>query len=373
MTSVGAFARRLRAALLALCGLLLAGGASARQPDPNVLRRGINVTHWFWHVPGGSFFGKPTYMSDREIDRLATEGFTFVRLPIELDQIQVADLRLDPAKVALLVDAVRRLQARNLGVFVVPMHDRLDLDHSAEDRAKLTEFWGQLAPALAPLPAKLTFPELVNEPVFQNPADWAALQDQLLGMIRKALPEDPVVLTGDRWSSIEGLVQLTSVTDGNVVYTFHFYEPPTLTSHASWDKSINGSMLKPLPFPVTDLSICLETGTSVRDPRVTSLIRGYCNERWDAGRIRARIDKAADWGRANNVVVVASEFGILADHEPESRLRYLAVVRSALEADGLGWALWGYDDGFGFNMPPAARPPDATPDPTVLRALNLAR
>jgi hypothetical protein len=45
-------------------------------------------------------------------------------------------------------------------------------------------------------------------------------------------------------------------------------------------------------------------------------------------------------------------------------------VRKGCERAGIGWALWGYDDVMGFDVP---RPPPPRPplDPALLRALGL--
>ncbi len=94
-------------------------------------------------------------------------------------------------------------------------------------------------PALRPLAPRLTFPELLNEPVFPNaPDQWAALQDTLLHAVRADLPDDTVVLTGNDWGSIGGLIALRPAADPNVVYSFHFYEPGG--AHPRWPPTGRG-------------------------------------------------------------------------------------------------------------------------------------
>ena len=60
-----------------------------------------------------------------------------------------------------------------LAVLVVAQPATWQLERRAEDRAALFAFWAELGPALGKLDAGLTFPELLNEPVFPGmPEAW---------------------------------------------------------------------------------------------------------------------------------------------------------------------------------------------------------
>jgi hypothetical protein len=227
-----------------------------------------------------------------------------------------------------------------------------------------------VAPALRGLDPRLTFPELLNEPVFPGaPEQWQALQDQALGLVRAALPQDTVVLTGNDWGSVAGLVALRPVQDDNVIYSFHYYEPAELTSLAAWRPGLDRTALARLPFPAEPEACArLAAGT---DGDTSGVIRFYCALHWDAGRVAARIATAAAWGRRHHAAVLLGEFGASAALAPIARTAWLRAVRQACEAEGIGWTLWGYDDVMGFGV---ARPPGRQPvlDAGVLRALGLA-
>ena len=108
-----------------------------------------------------------------------------------------------------------------------------------------------LAPALRGLPVGLTFPEVVNEPS-SDPAHWTDLQGRILNVIRGALPDNTIVLTGTDWSSLDGLLKIQPVQDRNVIYSFHTYEPTLLTLLGFWDQGIDKNALAAhIPFPTT--------------------------------------------------------------------------------------------------------------------------
>jgi hypothetical protein len=48
------------------------------------------------------------------------------------------------------------------------------------------------------------------------------------------------------------------------------------------------------------------------------------------------------------VPLICNEFGAYREHTDEaSRMNWIRDVRTALEADGIGWAMWDYRGGFG--------------------------
>ena len=107
----------------------------------------------------------------------------------------------------------------------------------------------------------MTFPETLNEPVFRDdpaPPGGAFRENQLHAVIRSALPDDTIVLTGYDWSSIAGLLRIDEprVPDGR-----RDQQLPLLrsvgTDHArqAWHPGLDRAALARLPFPETDPAI----------------------------------------------------------------------------------------------------------------------
>ena len=227
-----------------------------------------------------------------------------------------------------------------------------------------------MAPALRPLDRRLTFPEILNEPVFADaPQAWAALQQAALAVVRGALPDATVVLTGAGWGGVDGLAALRPVADPNVIYSFHFYEPVELTALAAYRPGLDRAALARLPFP-TDAAGCRAAADSAADGATRGLIAFVCSMRWDAARVGARIEQAAAWGRDHHAAVLLGEFGASRALNAPARLAWLEAVRIACARRGIGWALWGYDDVMGFGIDPHtdAR---AAMDRATLSALGL--
>jgi endoglucanase len=360
---------RLMARLIMASALLCAGVAVARATPPAdrlaVLRHGVNLTNWFRFPARADDDALRSYLSDAAMTALHRAGFGFVRLAVQPELLEAA-----PQRLALLVQAVSRLQRHGLAVVVAAHPATWHLEASAADRGRLLAFWQRVAPALRPLDPRLTYPEILNEPVFaEAPAAWEALQRAALAEIRTALPDATVVLTGADWGSVDGLTALHPLADRNVIYSFHFYEPPELTALASYRPGLDRAALARLPFPMNETGCHVaQQGSDSADTR--ALITFVCGLHWDVARIDARFARAADWGQENHAAVLLGEFGATRRLNTSARLAWLTAVRQACEQRGIGWALWGYDDSMGFGIDPRAAPTPA-PDIATLTALGL--
>lgn len=360
--------RRRLLALLLSCALLPAlVPARTGRADPSVtLRRGVNITGWFRFPVSREPGALAAYVGDQALTDLRNAGFDHVRLAVDPDVVAAADDR------AVLVDAIGRMQRRGLAVIVSPQPQGWQLETVPADRDKLVAFWRALAPALRPLDPARTLPEVLNEPVFPgDPAAWAALQHRVLGEIRRVLPRRTVVLTGQDWGSIKGLLALEPEDDQAVLYSFHLYDPSELTSLAAYRPGLDRAALARLPFPVDDPAACDATADTTGDAATGDLMRYYCGLGWTRARLDATIGQASDWAHRHGVRLLAGEFGATAQLNAPARAAWLQTVRESLEGHGIAWALWGYDDVMGLNV---ARPPGPRPalDPAVLGALGLA-
>jgi hypothetical protein len=279
---------------------------------------------------------------------------------------------IEPARLAAVVTAARRIQAHRLAVVIALDPATWHLEASAADRLRLIETWRMLARALSGLDPDLLMPELLNEPVFANDAEgWQRLQSATLATVRAVLPEVTVILTGANWGGVDGLLALAPINDPDVVYSLHFYEPTELTALAAWKPGLDRAALARLPFPADDAAACADAlrGT---DAGTADIGRYYCATHWDDSRIAARLDAVAAWSRAHAASVMIGEFGATRDLPPATRLAWLRAVRTEAETRHIGWTLWGYDDvmGLGIARPVAMRP---ALDAATLAALGLGR
>jgi len=340
------------------------------------LKRGINVSHWFsQNAPDYSEHHTDTETTPEDIAIIAKLGFDNVRLSVDatpLEQYPRGADGLNAEFIARLDRALDNILADGMAVQVdlhpeEPYKQGIRASNASVDR--LVQLWRRLAAHYANRDPERVFFEIMNEPEENDPYRWAGIQARVAAAIREAAPRHTVIATGPNYSDIIDLLTQHPLPDGNVIYNFHFYDPHEFTHQgASWGATYwiyeHG-----IPYPPTDDSM-QELVKQVPDPADRYKLENYWLDHWGAHRIRLMIDEANSWAHDNNVPLICNEFGAYREvTAPVSRLAWLRDVRTALEADGIGWAMWDYHNGFGVAVKDASG--KSVVDPATVAALGL--
>ena len=338
------------------------------------LSKGVDVTQWFQVYTKVNESHYENYMSNSEIALIAKLGLHHVRLCISPDFLYnpknpgvVSD-----AHIKLLKSAIHRFIHYNLAV-IVDMHntDKQDSEDNPQWVAGYPTFWGVLASRLRNLNPNKVFFEILNEPVFQGREwEWFELQDKCIAAIRKSAPKNTIIVSGPDWGGIDGLLKLTPVADRNVVYSFHFYDPMTFTHQgATWAGPIF-PLLKDIPYPSSPAAVA-KVLSQITNPEARSWVKQYGEQRWDRDKLKSRLDKAIEWAHRYDVSLYCGEFGVYAlVAPPASRSRWFHDFASVLKASGIGYAVWGWDDSFGFGRHYVNGKPVLDPVPIDALGLN---
>jgi aryl-phospho-beta-D-glucosidase BglC (GH1 family) len=376
----------LRALSLSALGLL-ALSASAQSPSTTgaraiafrraaTLTRGINASGWF----GGWGDYKPertsTWITPDDLKLMRSLGFTYVRIGV--DPAYFGYGRADgPGKDALwkrLDDAVDL--ALNNGLIVdLCVFPRDDYKQQLANDRGATQFlflWEALAHHFASRDPDHILFELMNESEVQDPFRWIGIESSVVSAIRRIDTTHTILASGAHYDSLDDLLVTQPLADENVIYTFHFYEPYQFTHQGATWGSPEWLYYKNIPFPAT-VDQLDSTLKSIPSDIARYQLFLYASGNWNADTVRQRIAFAAGWGREHNVPILCNEFGAFRDTAPpDSRARYIEAVRSALEANHIGWAMWDWGGNFGLVTRPD-KTPDSRPtvDPAIAKALNL--
>jgi len=349
--------------------------AFARQQH---LRHGINASEWFAQSPNDYSAAR----TDRLIDAadfalMAKMGFDSVRLSIDpapLEQSMNHWGGPNADFLARLDRAVDGMLSNGLAV-QIDIHPessyKQQVKNSNEGVEKFVMLWRKLAAHYADRDPEKVFFEIMNEPEVNDPYRWAGIQAAAAQAIREAAPKNTIIATGPNWSSLYDLLTQHPLPDGNVIYTFHFYQPEDFTHQgASWGTDWH-IYTHDITYPSTETEMA-DGLKQVPDPHDRYSFEHYWLDHWDAHRIKLLMDSAAAWGEANGVPVTCNEFGVYRRVTPEaSRMRWIHDVRTALEADGIGWTMWDYRGGFGVVWKDDGQP--ARVDQKVVEALGLKK
>jgi hypothetical protein len=216
----------------------------------------------------------------------------------------------------------------------------------------------------------------------------------LVARARAGNPDIALVVTGSCISTPDGLVALDpkALGDGNLIYTFHFYEPFTFTHQGAkfipWpDKYLDGvpwpANRRPISEPLGLLAKNMQTMSDLGEVERAAAAMGARNNLkkfYSSGAgpalIENRFAHVASWAIQNGIPatnILVGEFGVLR-HQADApgarcadRMRWLADVRSAAERHGFTWAYFNYDGPFSILVDDDTR----ELDPVVLASLGL--
>ena len=267
--------------------------------------------------------------------------------------------------------AVERFHRAGLLVMVdIHNEDRpSELDPAWQDA--FVKFWGALAKQLSRFDPEMTILEIINEPVFaRREEEWNVLNARLAAAIRQNAPQHTIVTSGPDWGGIDGLKKLKLLPDKNVVYSFHCYDPfPFTHQGATWA----GDAVKPLrnvPYPSSPEAVEPLLAALANSPSSKGMLENYGRQRWNKEKLAARFREGIEWGAKNQVPLYCGEFGVFPRYaRPEHRANWFRDFGEVLAENKIGWAVWGWDEGFGLNRKMVNGKPVV--DAVVAKALGL--
>jgi aryl-phospho-beta-D-glucosidase BglC (GH1 family) len=348
------------------------------------LRHGINLSEWFAQVYDPKGYTKEhldTWTTASDIALIKSMGFDHVRLSVNPQPMMRHNLadQIPPEYLGYLDSAVKMILAHGLAV-IIDMHPDSDFKAKLVQQddfvEQFSDFWRAIARHYSSYDPEMVYFEVLNEPEFHDRYRWAGVQAKLATAIREGAAQHTIIAAGANWSDVEDLLALTPLSDPNVIYNFHFYDPHTFTHQgATWGVNYWHFESK-LSYPA-NMETAEKVAAAEPDPVNRLAVLRYGLDHWDAFRIGVEISEAAKWAKRWNVPLTCNEFGVYRkDSEPQDRARWLHDVRTTFERDGIGWNMWdfgGRDNGQGFGVVNGPKEGPNTPDEIALEALGLKR
>jgi len=318
------------------------------------LRHGINLSEWFAQVYDPKGYTKEHFESwttATDIALIKSAGFDHVRLSVNPQPMMDAASRSGGTAeyFGYLDSAVKMTLDAGLAV-ELDTHPESDfkarLAKEDEFVERFADFWRMVAQHYSSYDPERVFFEILNEPEMRDPYRWYGVEAKLAAAIREGAPRHTILAAGAKWDDDDDMVFLEPLRDPNVIYVFHFYEPHVFTHQGATWGAFYWHWLKGLHYPSSPENAAQVAATVPDAVHRLDVIR-YGLDHWDASRVEAEINQAADWGQRNGVPLVCNEFGVYRHADPEDRVAWIKDVRTALERHGIGWAMWDYSGSFG--------------------------
>lgn len=339
------------------------------------LRHGINLSEWFAQVYDPKGYTKEHFESwttPTDIALIKSAGFDHVRLSVNPQPLMDAASRSGGTAeyFGYLDSAVKMILDAGLAV-ELDVHPESDfkarLAKEDEFVERFADFWRTVAQHYSSYDPDRVFFEILNEPEMRDPYRWYGVEAKLAAAIREGAPRHTILAAGGNWDNDDDMVFLEPLRDPNVIYVFHFYEPHIFTHQGATWGAFFWHWLKGLHYPSSPENAA-QVATIVPDAVHRLDVIRYGQDHWDASRVEAEINQAADWGKRNGVPLVCNEFGVYRHADPQDRTAWIKDVRTALERHGIGWAMWDYSGSFGVVTKKDGK---ATLDEDTVKALGL--
>lgn len=316
------------------------------------LSRGYNITNWLESARFSGF----TY-DEKFVASLAAAGFKSLRLPIDLDLY--IDRKATPTgstdlvlsdDLFLILDSFDRWTKSNGLSLTIDYHQydkSLDITKPASV-AEVVQLWSKVAQHFSANTREDLFYELMNEPELSigsrapTQAEWTTITEQMIAAIRAQDTTHTLIFGDVEWYGITPLTRREPLSDKNVIYAFHYYEPFIFTHQgASW---ANMASSHDIPYPYTKdrwTEYSTEFGfTQFTDSWILDQARSYYQV-GNRATIRNRIYEARHWGVDHNLPVICNEFGVYdRTSRLEDRTRYYTDLIGIFEEFGIPWQHW---------------------------------
>lgn len=337
------------------------------------LHKGINLSMWYAQASDYSAARLTTYTTAEDFRLVKSLGFDHARLSINPEPLMASGRPdvLDPDAIVRLDKTVAEIISTGL-IVILDVHPEMPfveaLGQGNEPAGHFLTFWKTFATHYAKTNPEQVYFEVLNEPHIEDSYRWAGIQSRAVAAIRTIAPKHTIIATGNKWGGVDGLLELEPVHDGNVIYSFHDYDPMTFTHQgASWSTGYLKT-LRGVPYPSTPENVAplIDAAT---DDEARKQLKWYGEAHWDAARVDAEIGKAADWGKQHGVPVWCGEFGVYKSYaEPGARAVWLRDMRVAFDAHKVGWSMWDYQGSFAMVSKKGGK---TTVDTSVAAALGL--
>jgi endoglucanase len=290
--------------------------------------KGFNTANWleaYWLQPFNAYPVEKDF-TRASFKALKQAGFNNVRLPVIFERMGslISPYTLNTNQLAFrLVDsAVVWAKDLKMQLIIVNHHgyDVNDANYQTQI-PRLCAVWKQLTKRYTNLDPNRYLFEIYNEPNNISNTNWRKVAQNIVDTIRVYDKSHTLVLGGNGWNSMTGLVGLQPLKDDNIIYTFHCYEPYFFTHQGmSWTNPSN--------FPTKSFPV----GNDLND-------------------LRTAFRAVKKWSNDNKVAVFMGEFGVSASANLTSRCNYVQALTHLSDSLNIPWTYWdvkNYTDAFGF-------------------------
>lgn len=318
-------------------------------------KKGINLGGWLSQC-GENYHTAhyDSFITEADIEKIASWGLDHVRLPIDYNVIQNEDGTFREEGFGYVDSCIEWCRKNHLKI-VLDLHkamgyvfdDKTYCNFFYEEKLQdyFVKLWQEMARRYSGYSDFVTF-ELLNEVTMPEVAQkWNEIAARTIREIRKISQDVRIIIGGIYNSSIYGLQLLDKPADENIAFTFHCYSPMIFTHQgASWVENmpLEPSVYK-MDYPDTTAEY-LERTRQVFGKDYDSEFEGLGEEKMNQIYFERLIESAVAVGEKYNVPLYCGEYGVIELAKPEDTLKWYRDMNAALEKYRIPRAAWTYKE-----------------------------
>lgn len=326
------------------------------------LGRGVNLGGWLSQAPADETHRR-TFITERDVQRLAEWGFDNLRLPFDYPLICAGDdlSALREGGLAWIDTALGWAEAAGLQVILdmhqLPGYTFMDpVNHPDATPPLFTDparqefffaLWRVLAQRYRGRFPKLVF-ELANEIVAPTGAQWNALAAAAVSAIRAVDADRRIVVGSNCWNVCSTFAELAVIDDPQIIYNFHFYNPfPFTHQRASWSPEMRyyGQTVH-YPGNAPGLRATAARAAAEGHPQVEKALlsqASFFEDRVsDRAHLRELMAPAFAFAAQHGVPLYCGEFGVIDQAPIADAVRWYRDTLAVFAEHQVSWSVWSY-------------------------------
>jgi aryl-phospho-beta-D-glucosidase BglC (GH1 family) len=311
--------------------------------------KGINLGGWLSQCDH-SIETYNTFITEHDLERIASWGLDHVRLPIDYELIETEDSRYVEEGFRYIDNCLDWCKRYGLNL-ILDLHktagysfDEFETSTGFFENEKLqdrfTSLWEELAKRYGTYKDRLSF-ELLNEIVDPTVAViWNSIAKRTIQVIRQYAPTIKIIVGGVRYNSVDSVKLLDLPYDENIVYTFHFYEPLIFTHQAAyWVKKMSADFRTTYP---NDFAKYKSETEAFLPSEHGALYNNITLDIIDQRFFETAFSEALQIAKERNVALYCGEYGVIDQADLPSTLGWYSDINATFERYGIGRAAWTY-------------------------------
>lgn len=323
---------------------------------------GVNLGGWLSQTDDTSKDHYDTFITEKDIEYIASLGLDHVRVPVDYTMIEEEDGTEIVDGYYYIDQCIEWCKKHGLHM-IFDIHktfgytfDPLDdtdkkiFFYDESIQARFYTMWARIAKRYGKYSDMLAF-ELLNEIVEPEVAEaWNKVAMKAIDTIREYAKDTWVIFGGVMYNSVSSVPMLAIPTQGNVAFTFHSYEPLIFTHQgAYWVKQMPADFRVEYPASVERYRECSRQLSQ-------ALVGGIFEEglpEMGLEFFEYMFAPALEYAEKHGIPLYCGEYGVIDLADDVSKINWAKDICTVFDNHKIGRAYWNYKEkDFGIvNIP----------------------